>query len=259
MAYTRYIYRFKDSIEYEFHYAGKYGAKGEKRSKKVKATPEQIEKQNQKNKENKVRRLIKANFKQNDLWLTLKFPKGTRKPPDEVKKLLGVFLESLRRKYKRRGSELKFIYRMEIGKQGGIHIHMICNDITDAFKLIQDTWKHGRVNFQCLYEDGEYEQLASYLVKQPDEEVGQQLSLFPEEDQKQFIKYSSSRNLIRPAPEKKKFTHYTVRKLIENGPTASEGFYIDQSSIRQGINNITGTSYLYYTEYRLRPPEKGRT
>ena len=48
MAYSKKIYRFKDSNEYEYTYAGKYGAKGEKRAKKKKPTREQIQKQNHK-------------------------------------------------------------------------------------------------------------------------------------------------------------------------------------------------------------------
>lgn len=257
MAYTRYTYRFEQSVEYEFHYAGKYGAKGEKRAKRSKPTPDQIEKQNQKNRENRVRRLIKANFHKNDLWITLKYPKGTKKTPDQLQQDLRRFIDNLRKKYKRREAELKFIYRMEIGKLGGAHVHMIVNSIHDAFKVIQDTWQQGRVNFQCLYESGGYEQLASYLVKKPDEEVWKQMSMFQEEERQQFIRYSSSRNLVRPVPEVKKYSHWTLKKMIEEGPKADKGYYIDLDSIRHGINKWTGTSYLYYTEYRIRPPEKG--
>lgn len=40
--YWRDTWRFNGSIEYEFKYAGKYGAKGEKRGKRKRASPEQI-------------------------------------------------------------------------------------------------------------------------------------------------------------------------------------------------------------------------
>ena len=62
MAYWHDIYSFSRSIEHEFKFAGRYGAKGEKRAKKEKATPEQIAKQNLRNKETRMRRLMKANF-----------------------------------------------------------------------------------------------------------------------------------------------------------------------------------------------------
>ena len=84
--YWKDIWRFKNSVEYEIKYKGKYGAKGEKRAKRKKATPEQIKMQNQRNREKNVRRLIKANFGENDYWITLKYPKGTRLKIEDVKK-----------------------------------------------------------------------------------------------------------------------------------------------------------------------------
>lgn len=85
--YNRDRWIFSNSIETEYKFAGKYGAKGEKRAKRKKATPEQMAKQNQINKENRIRRLIKANFYPSDLWVTLKYQKGTRKPYEQVAKV----------------------------------------------------------------------------------------------------------------------------------------------------------------------------
>ena len=48
--YNRDRWIFSNSIETEYKFAGKYGAKGEKRAKRKKATPEQMAKQNQINK-----------------------------------------------------------------------------------------------------------------------------------------------------------------------------------------------------------------
>ena len=54
MAYWHDIYRFDNSIEHELKFAGKWGAKGEKRQKKKKLTPEQVAKNNQRAKETRV-------------------------------------------------------------------------------------------------------------------------------------------------------------------------------------------------------------
>lgn len=253
MAYWLDIWRFRNSIEYEYKWQGNYGAKGEKRQKKIKATPEQIKKQNQKNREKYVRRLLKCNFVEGDLWITLKYPAKTRKPLYEVKKDFKKFIDSLRGKYKRRGQPLKYIYRVEVGRKGGIHVHMVINRIRgeDTDLLIQKTWKHGRVNFTSIYESGGYESLAAYITKQPDEEVEKQLSMFPVEERKELISFNSSRNLIRPAPERKVYRKRTMRKLLEEGPKPAEGFYIDKNSIYSGINPYTGMHYLQYTEYRI--------
>ena len=52
--YVQKTFFFEDSTEYEYKFAGKYGAKGEKRQKKEKATPEQIRRQNQWNRQKTV-------------------------------------------------------------------------------------------------------------------------------------------------------------------------------------------------------------
>lgn len=256
MAYWKDVWRFPGSTEYEYKYAGKYGAKGEKRQKRKKATPEQIRKQNQANRETRMRRLIKANFFPNDIWATLKYPQGTRKPVGEVMKDVRKFLAAMRREYKKRGQQLKFVYRIEIGEHGGIHIHILVNrlrDNPDTDIIIQNLWKHGRVNYESVYEQGGYERLANYIVKQPEEDSGEaeQLSLFPEEEQKKLIKYSSSRNLVRPEPERSTYEKWTVRKLVEDGPKPTPGYYIDEDSIRTGKNRYTGMSYYKYTEYKI--------
>lgn len=244
---------FDDSIEYEIKYAGKYGAKGEKRSKRQKATPEIIKKQNQRNREKRMRRTIKANFTEGDLWVTLKYPKGTRKDVREVKDDLKKYISTLRRRYKSADSELKFIYRFEIGKLGGIHIHMIVPRIrgADTELMIQKEWKHGRVNYQNL-DNGDYEELAAYIVKLPDESVERQLSFLPIEDRKEFVKVSSSRNLIRPEPERKEFKRRTVKKMLTDGPTPTPGYYIDKKSIVIGVNQYTGMHFIHYRERRIR-------
>lgn len=265
MAYWKDIWRFKNSNEYEYKYAGKYGAKGEKREARKKATPDQIKKQNQLNREKKMRRLIKANFVPDDIWATLKYPEGTRKNIEKVKKDLKEFLADARKEYKKRGEMFKFVYRMEIGELGGIHIHILVNRSRgkpDTDIMIQNCWKHGRVNYQSIYEYSGYKKLANYIVKQPNEEEEMQLSLFPVEDRKELIKYSSSRNLIRPEPERTGYRRWTVKDLIENGPKPTPGYYIDKDSIHSGVNKYTGMSYYQYTESRIEeirssPPDEG--
>lgn len=243
---------FQNSIEYEYKWAGRYGAAGEKREKRKAATPEQMARQNQLNRENRVRRLMKANFRGNDLWVTLKYPAGTRKAVDEVTADMRKFLKKLRGAYKKRGDTLKFIYRLEIGSRGGIHVHILVNRLageehTDI--LVNECWTPGRIHYEPI--DEGFERLAAYIVKEPDDAQAGQLSLFPEDEKNKLIKYSTSRNLIRPKPERKLFKRRTVRKLIEEGPKPSDGFYIDKSTLHSGINRFTGYSYLRYTEIRI--------
>lgn len=260
MAYWKDVWRFRNSIEYEYKFAGNYGARGEPRGKRKKASPEQIKKQNQLNREKKMRRLIKANFLPDDLWCTLKYPRATRKPIGEVKKDLKGFITSMRKEYKKRDEPFKFVYRMEIGARGGIHIHILINRSRgkpDTDVLVQLAWKHGRVNFASIHEQGGYQQLACYIVKLPDKGIEKQLSFFSEPDKRELIKFSSSRNLIRPEPERTEYRRWTVRKLVEEGPVPTPGFYIDKDSVVYGTNPYTGMSYYRYTECRIEEITRG--
>lgn len=264
---------FDNSNEYEYKFKGKYGCKGERRSKRRKPTKEEMVKVNQRNKETRIRRLIKANFSEKDLWCCCKYPSGVRMKPPDVKKDIQRFLRILRTEYRKRNAELKFIYRMEVGSKGGVHFHIIVNRIwssqTDV--ILQESWSRalkrstasergqpvesqGLVDFRPLYESGSYENLADYITKKPreDTEEYKQLSFFDEEDQKALTSVSTSRNLIRPQPERKEYVRKTVRKIIEEGITPSPGYFLDQGSVYIGTNPFNGYTYIKYTEIRLK-------
>lgn len=272
MAYWHDTYRFSHSIEHEFKFAGKYGAKGEKRKKKVKPTPEQIALQNQRNKETKMRRTIKLNFKKRDLWCCCKYPAGVRLSIKDVKKDRQKFMRILRQEYKKRGSPFKWVTRLEVGERGGIHFHILVNrlsaDQTDL--IIADAWSRalatsemqkihkgqrteGLVDYRTVYEVGDFKSLAEYICKQPKEDTPEyeQLSLFTKKEQKALLSVSTSRNLIRPVPEREKKQRWTMRKIIEEGPKPTPGYYIDKDSLYIGTNPFTGYSYCKYTEIKL--------
>lgn len=257
MAYCVDTYECGDVIEHEYKYMGKYGAKGEKRAPRKKATPEQMERQNHANKIKRVKREILLNFHPWDLWLTLKYKRGTRKYTKEVLADVKEWTDKLRKVYKKAGEKLKWIRRIEIGKYGGIHVHILINrprTIKDIDLICKELWGRAGINFQSLREEGGYEQLAAYLCKKGDDETEGQLSFLPDEDRKRCISYSTSRNLIRPEDvrERKKYTHWTMRKIISDGPKPRPGYYIDKNSIRTGINPFTGMSYYYYSEVRIK-------
>lgn len=255
MAYWLDKWLFDDSIEYEFKFAGNYGAKGEKRQKKKKATPEQIKKQNQRNREIKTRRLIKANWTPGSYWVALNYPRGTRKPYEEVEKDFEKLIGRMRYRYKKQGDELKWLCRIEIGKRGGIHIHILINRPNGkktADQIVSESWTSGRAHFTTIYEDGGYKDLAEYIAKPPPEKQENN------EDAVRANRIRTSRNLIRPQPERKYYTRRTVEKMIryiqigEFRDIETPGFHIDPDSVVMGVNRFTGYSYLKYTEFRIR-------
>ena len=248
------IYRFPTSIEREYKFKGNYGAKGEKRQKKQKRTPEDIERQNHYQRTKTVRHLIKANFTEGDYWTTLTYPKETAGNIQSVVSDIRRFLSNLRRSYKKVDIPCKYIYRVEIGSRGGIHVHIILNRIQDLDRLIQKYWIHGKAHTELL-DDGTYEQLADYIVKPPTDQQKKLLKTF-EEDARKLIRYSCSRNLIRPVPETKEMTRRTMREVFNNDIVPEDGYYIDKDSIRRGVNPYTGMSYLYYQEVKLKSKQQ---
>lgn len=252
------IFRFPKSIEYEYKFNGNYGARGEKRNPKQKRTPEDIKRQNQYQRSKKVRHLIKANFGEGDYWITLTYAPTVKsekisKPIQSISKDLENFLGSLRREYKKQEIPCKYISRIEIGSRGGIHVHIILNRINDLDLLMQKKWKHGRVHHELL-DDGTYEELAEYIVKPPTRQQKRLLrALADSEDVKKLIRYSCSRNLTRPEPERREYSQRTMRSIFNHDLVPSEGFYIDKNSVRRGTNKFTGMGYLYYQEVKISP------
>ena len=257
MAYTITKYHLPQSNEIEIHWAGKYGAKGEKRAPKEKATPDQVRRQNQWKKECECRRTMKLNFVKGDLWCTLLYPKGSRKTIEEIANDTKKFIGKIRRSYHKRGADLKYMIRYEIGTKGGIHVHVLVNQLRGEppdDMLLQEKWTNGRVHFVRFGgEEEDYRKLSEYLVKGASEQQKEKLDKLDPKERKALMKYSTSRNLIRPKPEKKPYRRRTVRTLVEEGPKPSKGYVIDKESIITGVNRFTGTSYMYYTEILVDP------
>lgn len=229
----------------------------EKRSKKKKPTPIQISKQNHWNKVKNCRRTIQLNFKPGDLWCTFAYRKGTRKPMREFMRDIQRFQNYLRIIYQKKGYDLKWIRRLEIGKRGGLHAHFIINSIGDT-QIIAEAWdkavkESGRVHFEHIDNEDGYNGLAEYICKEPDEEIQGQMSFIVPRERKKLCSISTSRNLERPEPIKKRISPWKVMKIVlgkdELQPT--EGFMIERDTIQTGFNKFTHMPYIRYREKRI--------
>lgn len=262
MGYWHDIFIIRGVREHEYKFAGNYGKKGEKRQKKEKPTPEQMELYNRINKAKKIRRTIALNFKEMDYWISLTYEKNTQKDIQQVKSDVKKLVDKLRHEYKKRGAVLLWMEIVEIGKRGGLHAHIVLNRIADTDMMVAKYWEHGHPYFKPLYEEGQYEELASYMAKLPPEEDEKHPEKSRQERMEKITKenyyFSSSRNLIRPEPaEHHRYFRRTVERIIRNGPKPEPGYYIDKSSIKTGVNKVTGLSYLYYMEYPLQQEPQG--
>ena len=142
-------------------------------------------------------------------------------------------LNRLKYHYKKQDKQLKWILKMEQGARGAIHAHAIINRIDGGDLLLARQWKKGRVHMQLLYEEGGFQDLAEYIAKVSDLSQGEP--------------YSRSRNMIEHDPETKILKRRTWKKEIK----PPKGYYVDKTSVVEGINPVTGYPYRYYTLIKI--------
>lgn len=246
MATKRVIYEFENVIEVEEYLDGRYGAPGEKRAEKKKATPEEIARVNQWNKEKKARHRLRMYFHVNDYFITLTYKKEAR-PPDmkTVKRHFRDFYTYLRKEYRKRGQELRWIRNIENTATDNWHIHVVVNRISDTDVILSKAWSHGKVrDKQLLYEKGEFRRLAQYITK---DEKSQ--AKYLEEgilDHKiTEASYSTSKNMPLPEPDVKKLDRWPKE------PKVRKGFYLEKESYFEGKNKFTHYPYRHYTMIRI--------
>lgn len=232
--------------EVELYHKGNYGAPGKTRGKKKKPSTEEMKKANEINRKKTLRRLINTNFKAGDIHLILTYAKENRPNPEESKEYLDKFIRTLSRRYKKHGEQFKWVKVTEY-KNKAIHHHMIinCPDSWDPSKDIASIWTRGRPKQTRLDGSGNYSQLAEYLIKETSKS-------FSEDDSPQKLAFSHSRNLKKPTVHKKTVRAGTWKKI----PTPKKGYYILPDSIYEGINQITGHRYRYYTMLKIQEDDR---
>lgn len=130
----------------------------------------------------KCARMVNANFRQGDLFLTLTF-RG-RVDVENALRLFRNFISRLKRLRKRKGySELKYLYVVE-SKRKREHIHLLINKMDISMKELSEVWGLGRVMVSILEPGGDYTGLAYYITKENYKEYGK--------------RWSGSRNLEKP-------------------------------------------------------------
>ena len=232
------------------------------KNKPTRATQERL---NRKNAANRVTDLINLNFTKNSWVLRLNYcafrEKYGRNPTeDEIQRELHNFMRRLKRKYDKRGLELKWVVCTEVGVRGGLcHHHIVLSEGLEL-EEIKKAWKCGGVGWSeergsKLYFDerGAYD-LAAYMVK----------------DKYTYKSYSCSRNLKRPQERREIFENdhrisqksfnaimsndiYTLHKLYPGWSIASlpdVEFDIDYNTgeVRGSTMSSFLTLYLYRSE-----------
>ena len=209
---------------------------------------EEIKQANKNQAARRLARKINANFRPGDLHVILTYRREERQEPKEAQKMISKFLKDLRKCYQKAGKLLKYILVTEYKKKA-VHHHLIINNINDGNRTtqdyIRDGWKgRGSPKYVQLYDDGEYEQLAEYLIKETEETFREKNAPFRQ-------RYSCSRNLIDP---KAKQRTVKVKNGWELEPKPRSGYYIKKDSLYNGFDKM-GYPYQRYLLVKECPEE----
>ncbi len=227
--YLRKIFKHGNVIEDVKYKNGRYGT-NTKNGPPTGITPPEQKAWQKKNDERKVWRLIDDNFGPGDLWSTLTYPARTRPTSENVRADMRLFLKRLRRLYKKEGRELKYIYSVGRGKRGAVHIHIIINKfdlekVRDLWAEVVNKGEYVRTDFQPLDKSGDYGKLASYVIKNSEEDFSSDDPVFKK-------RYCTSKNLKQQKPKAR-----VIRaKEWKKEPPQRPGYYIDKERSYEGIN-----------------------
>lgn len=244
-------WKIKGEIEVENIYSGRYGKRTPPSERRA-PTPEEQERINEQQCIRKLRRKIHANFDKDDLFETLTYKRVCRPDPKGAAHELQLLLNRLRGIWKRAGTELRYIVVTEY-KSKSIHHHLIVNDLPDgsgAKKIAQSWSRNGHANTKYLYEDGQYERLAEYLIKETSR-------TFRDPDNPSKLRYSCSRNLVTPVAK----TRILKRDDWPEDPRVPKGYYLEKDSLVNGVNKM-GYRYQYYRLIKIgwqKPQHGGKT
>ena len=249
--YIQNVWSIKGEREVENIFSGRYGKRTPPSGRRA-PTPEEQEQINEQQCIRKLRRKIHANFDKDDLFETLTYGRDRRPDPKGAAHELRLLLNRLRGIWKRAGTDLRYIVVTEY-KSKSIHHHLIVNDLPDgtgAKKIAQSWSRNGHSNTKYLYEDGQYEQLAAYLIKETSK-------TFRDPDNPSKLRYSCSRNLVTPVAK----TRILKRDDWPEEPREPKGYYLEKGSLVNGVNKM-GYRYQYYRLIKIggqKPQHGGKT
>lgn len=231
--------RYGNRIEIMKYHTSRYGVKGEKRQPKRKTTAEAVRKNNLRRMRKWLFMLLVENFTAGDHHIVLTYSDEQMPDPEQAKRNLAKFFRQMRRTYRKRGAELRWICTTEISKKGRIHHHVVMNDCEGLSKMLTEFWSYGGKHTTPLYKGGDYQGLADYLVKETKETFDDPDSCFRK-------RYSCSRNLRKPEVKTEIIKASDWRKWPRlSKKQMAAGYRIDEDSIVTGTD-IFGYAYQKY-------------
>ncbi len=211
-----------------------------RREPKRNLTSEAQKKVNLRQAEEKLEKKLDANFCGDDYYLTLDYrPEGRPNGKKGISEHMKRYLRTMRNLYKKAKKVFKYVWVAEVGSRGAVHIHIVISG-TDDMRAVINAWTHGGTTIKPMYADANYRKLAHYFIKYSEKTLKTTGEL-------QGKRWNASKNLVTPVERKKVIMRDAFRYDIK----PPEGYYLDKDSVRMGIHEETGYSFLKYTLVRL--------
>lgn len=183
--------------------------------------------------------LLANNFDSTGSHVTLTYS-GAEPTKEQAAADRKKMIAKLRKEFRKQGKELKYVIVTEF-KNKRIHHHIVVN--SQDVGLITKIWGKGGVHFTALREEGDFHDLAEYLIKETEK-------TFREPDSHHRQRYSRSRNLLMPQTKR---DETSLKEMMED-PTPISGYYIPKDRVRRYEHPVTGIDHLEYIEVALEKP-----
>lgn len=239
MKYLKKTYTAGITIEVQKTYSARYGKTLQKEGRTGKSR-EAVKRYNEKTAQRKLTRLINANFKPGDTFVTLTYRRGNRPEPEDARKQRDRFLRLMRLYFKGQGEQMKYLGASGVGERGAIHHHFIMNSADH--REIKKCWPHGKAFCEPLWDNGEYSALAAYIYQQ--NRTG-----LDGKEQISGDRWCCSKNLVRPRPKVEEVSARTWKEP----PAPVKGYIIDPDSVEVGFSPVTGIPYMFYRMVKIPP------
>ena len=261
--YIRKTWRAGRTVEVKKTQSFRYG-KSTSRGGNLKQTGDAQAAVNRRNAVAELRRLLNANFQPGDHHAIFTYPQKAPPTKEQARLDLDRFLRRLRRVYRDRETELKYVAVTEY-RHSRIHHHVVLPNLPGGMKPVKALWKrllaetyytpeerkrgeplHLRFPWSELDDSGQYGALAEYLIKEtddtrrkPDGRIGR--------------RYRASRNLEHPKPV---VVEVSAKEWREE-PPPRKGYYIDKNGSWSGVSEENGiliqeTIYVSLSQTRKR-------
>lgn len=210
-----------------------------KRAPRQNPTPEEVARYNDKLALWRLARILNGNYALGDEHCVCTYRKEDRPATmEEAKRRMKKYLDDLRRFFKARGLELKYIHVPAVSKRGTPHHHLVVNtgDLSrEDRRAMRALWPWGRCRGIELYTD-DLSPLAEYLLDQ-----GKNGQPVPGK------RWTTSRNVKEPQPKERE----VEAQWWQDIPRPVKGYVIDPASVEAGENPVTGQPYLFYRMIKI--------